>query len=112
IIAGAGPKRGVLERLVRRLALGGAVRFVGTISEAEKAQLLASADVACFPARGGESFGVVILEALAAGSGAVIAGANRGYHELLDGVGGVVATGDLGHALATMLADENCRLTL
>lgn len=81
-IAGEGPMRGRLERQALSLSLGTAVRFLGIVSEPEKTRILAAADIACFPSRFGESFGVVLLEAIAAGSGVVVAGRNAGYHEL------------------------------
>ena len=113
-IAGSGPKRAMLERLVRRRGLAGSVAFEGTVSEADKARLLASADIACFPSLYGESFGVVLLEALAAGAGCVVAGRIRGYADLLSGTGGAVEInrGALAHALITLLGDRSRRVAL
>ncbi len=81
-VAGDGPRRGRLERLSRDLGLE-RVAFEGAVDERRKRALLASADVACFPSRYGESFGIVLLEAMAAGAGAVLGGRNDGYAELL-----------------------------
>lgn len=47
------------------------VAFVGRISEDEKARLLASADIYVAPNTGGESFGIVLVEAMAAGCAVV-----------------------------------------
>ncbi len=47
------------------------VEFVGRVSEAEKARLLASADIYVAPNTGGESFGIVLVEAMAAGCAVV-----------------------------------------
>ena len=44
------------------------VEFLGRVSDAEKAQLFRTADVYVSPATGGESFGIVLLEAMAAGT--------------------------------------------
>ncbi|MBI4034329.1 glycosyltransferase family 4 protein [Candidatus Saccharibacteria bacterium] len=84
IIAGDGPQRTRLERLSRKLGLSSAqVKFLGYVSEKDKVKLLASADIACFPALYGESFGIVLLEAMAAGAKVVIAGDNPGYRSVL-----------------------------
>jgi phosphatidylinositol alpha-mannosyltransferase len=45
---------------------------------------LSSANIACFPSLGGESFGIVLIEAMAAGSKVVIAGNNPGYSSVLE----------------------------
>lgn len=47
------------------------VEFVGRVSESEKARLLASADIYVAPNTGGESFGIVLVEAMAAGCAVV-----------------------------------------
>jgi phosphatidylinositol alpha-mannosyltransferase len=44
------------------------VEFVGAVDDAERSRLLAAADVFVAPNRGGESFGVILLEAMAAGA--------------------------------------------
>lgn len=82
-IAGDGPERGKLERLVKQRGLGDSVKFLGYISEKDKPNILASAAVACFPSTGGESFGIVLIEAMAAGAGVVIGGNNPGYTSVL-----------------------------
>jgi phosphatidylinositol alpha-mannosyltransferase len=46
----------------------GRVEFVGAVDDAERSRLLAAADVFVAPNRGGESFGVILLEAMAAGA--------------------------------------------
>jgi len=83
-IAGDGPLRSRLERRVSRAGLAPAVDFLGTVSEADKARLLAGADIACFPSLFGESFGVVLLEAMAVGAGVVVGGRNPGHRAVLD----------------------------
>jgi phosphatidylinositol alpha-mannosyltransferase len=85
IIAGKGPERTRLEKLVKRLKLGESVEFLGFIKEADKPSLLASADISCFPALSGESFGIVLIESMAAGSGVVVGGNNPGYSSVLSG---------------------------
>lgn len=87
IIAGDGPDRKKLELLAEDLKLTN-VSFLGYVSEALKLQLLAEADLYCSPAIFGESFGIVLLEAMATGTVAV-AGNNSGYSDLMQGVGAI-----------------------
>ncbi len=54
------------------------VQWLGRVSEEEKHSRLRGATIACFPALEGESFGVVLLEAMAAGT-AVVASDIDGY---------------------------------
>ena len=63
--------------------LGLNIEFPGFVSEKEKAQYLADADVAVFPSISGESFGIVLAEAMAAGSAVTIGGNNPGYASVL-----------------------------
>jgi phosphatidyl-myo-inositol alpha-mannosyltransferase len=67
LVVGTGPQEREARRYVATRGLGG-VEFLGRVSEAEKAQLFRTADVYCSPATGGESFGIVLLEAMAAGA--------------------------------------------
>ena len=83
IIAGDGPLRPSLENYVQRHDLGSKVSFLGFIEEADKPALLRSADIACFPSLYGESFGIVLIEGMAAGAGIVLAGDNPGYRTVL-----------------------------
>ena len=78
-IGGRGPLGDEVRRAIGRAGLEDRVTLDGFIADADKPGYLASADLAVFPATGGESFGVVLLEAMAAGSGAVLAGDNPGY---------------------------------
>ncbi|PKU91664.1 phosphatidyl-myo-inositol alpha-mannosyltransferase [Bifidobacterium pseudolongum subsp. globosum] len=81
-IAGDGP---LMDDCVQRAArLRTPVQFVGTVDEG-KADLLASADVAVFPAIGGETFGIVLPEAIASGAGVTLAGDNPGYRWTMRG---------------------------
>ena len=75
-------------------AAGGArIEYLGVISEDEKRRRLAAADVLCAPSLGGESFGVVLLEGLAAGC-TVVASDIEGYRQALGIHGLLVAPGD------------------
>jgi phosphatidylinositol alpha-mannosyltransferase len=82
-IAGDGPQRPQLEQYVKQHGLSKKVTFLGFIKEGAKPRLLASADIACFPSLYGESFGIVLIEAMAAGAGVVIGGDNPGYQTVL-----------------------------
>ncbi len=87
IIAGDGPDREKLELLADDLHLSN-VSFLGFISEELKLELLAQADLFCSPAVYGESFGIVLLEAMATGA-ICVAGNNSGYVDLMQGLGAV-----------------------
>lgn len=77
IIAGDGPDREKLEFLAADLELKN-VQFLGYIDHETKLRLLAEADLFCSPAIFGESFGLVLLEAMATGL-VTVAGDNPGY---------------------------------
>ena len=78
-IGGKGPLLGRLQEAVARHGLESVVTFSGFVAEEDKAGFYADADIAVFPATGGESFGIVLVEAMASGAGVVLAGANPGY---------------------------------
>ena len=67
LVVGSGPQEREARRYVATRGLQ-AVEFLGRVSDAEKAQLFRTADVYASPATGGESFGIVLLEAMAAGT--------------------------------------------
>jgi phosphatidylinositol alpha-mannosyltransferase len=81
IVAGEGPDRERLEDQAKKLGLEN-VEFRGFVDEIDKLALLSEADVFCSPALYGESFGIVLLEAMAA-SVPTIAGDNPGYQAVL-----------------------------
>ncbi len=82
-IGGKGLLREKLEKYVLKHNLTDVVSFEGFIAEEDKAQFLAKADIAVFPSTGGESFGISLLEALAATPGTVLAGDNAGYRSVM-----------------------------
>lgn len=59
------------------------VIFPGFVSEKQKAQYLKSAEIAIFPSVSGESFGIVLAEAMASGASITIGGDNPGYRSVL-----------------------------
>lgn len=85
VIVGEGPEQEKLEEQIEELGVTN-VTFVGHVDNDEKIKLLQTADVFCSPAMYGESFGIVLLEAMASGC-VIVAGANAGYESVLTGSG-------------------------
>ncbi len=83
-VVGSGPLKDDVLRLVRNYGLENRVRLTGFVAEEEKFRILSDADIAVFPSLGGESFGIVLIEAMAAGAEAVIGGNNQGYQAVLE----------------------------
>lgn len=82
-LCGEGPLRAKLETMVEEAGLTEQVTFHGFVSETKKIAVLQKADIAVFPALAGESFGIVLLEAMAAGRPVVLGGNNPGYQSVL-----------------------------
>lgn len=82
-ICGSGPQKQRLMNYVKKSGLGELTEFHGFVSEKDKLQYLANADFAIFPSTGGESFGIVLIEAMAAKAGVVLAGNNPGYASVM-----------------------------
>lgn len=108
-VGGDGPQTAELKAAARQAR----VEWLGRIDDDEKASRLKAADVYCAPSLHGESFGVVLLEAMAAGA-PIVASDLPGYrnvarpeeHALLVRPGDATA---LAHALRRALTDR--RLT-
>ncbi len=83
-IGGPGPLEPELRKYVARQKLDNVVTFSGFIAEENKADFLANAQIAVFPSRGGESFGIVLIEAMASQNPIVLAGDNPGYRSVLE----------------------------
>ncbi len=79
------------------------VVFLGGVDEGEKRELLGSAAVFCAPNTGGESFGISVVEGMAAGC-AIVASRLPAFEAVVDRVGRLVAPGDAS-ALATALIE-------
>ena len=117
-IAGAGRDSGRLERLVRRT--GAPARLLGRVAESELAELYGAADLFAMLCRRRwagleqEGFGIVFLEAAAAGV-AQVAGESGGAAEAVEhGTGGLVVTDPddaaaVADSLAAMLDDPDRR---
>ncbi len=83
LVCGRGPLEAKLRRYADSQGLSDVVDFTGFVSEADKPRYYSSADIAVFPSSGGESFGIVLLEAMAGGRSLVLAGDNPGYHSVM-----------------------------
>jgi len=111
-IAGAGPERQKLELWVKNNDVP-RVKFLGAVDEPTKLRLLHEAWLFCSPAIYGESFGIVLLEAMAAGV-PTIAGDNPGYACVMKDRGllslvNVKDTSEFTRRLELMLKDEGMR---
>ncbi|HEX7251596.1 MAG TPA: glycosyltransferase family 4 protein [Thermoanaerobaculia bacterium] len=114
-IVGTGPERARLERRSRELGLGERVTFLGHVSFERLAAEYRTADVFCLPSRQ-EGFGIVFLEAMAAGLPVVAARAAAVPEVIEDGECGIlVPPGDhdaLAAALDRLLGDATERQRL
>lgn len=81
IIVGSGPEEKKAKSFVEKNRLDNVV-FEGQIADSQLAAYYASADIFCAPAIEGESFGVVILEAMV-NELPIVACANAGYRYIL-----------------------------
>ncbi len=79
---GKGPLDEVVKLRAKQLNIE--VELPGFVSQEVKAQTLANADIAVFPSISGESFGIVLTEAMSAGAGVTIGGNNPGYSSVLE----------------------------
>ena len=70
LVVGSGPQEREARRYVLSRKLGG-IHFLGRVSDEERDALFKTADVYVSPATGRESFGIVLLEAMAAGTSIV-----------------------------------------
>ena len=114
IVAGRGDAEEFLEALPDEVF--GRVELLGQVSEDEKARLLRSVDVYCAPNTGGESFGIILLEAMAAGT-PVVASDLEAFRRVLGGgaAGRLFPVGDaagLAEALCDVLDDAPLRARL
>jgi phosphatidylinositol alpha-mannosyltransferase len=112
-VAGDGPETGALQA---RHAGDPRIEWLGRIDDAEKASRLRGANVFCAPSLRGESFGVVLLEGMAAQT-PVVASDLPGYHNVArSGADALlVPPGDadaLARALRTILDNPSCAASL
>jgi len=106
LVAGPGEPEDLLDDVPDPLR--SRIVFLGKVSEEDKARMLRSVDIYVAPNVGGESFGMILTEAMAAGTPIVASDLDAFRRVLDDGAGGVAGalfpTGDAG-ALAATLAD-------
>lgn len=81
ILASSGPEIGQLRRFVRDNRVQD-VLFAGRVDDVDKARFYKTADIFCAPSTGQESFGIVLLEAMAAGR-AIVASDIHGYKRVV-----------------------------
>jgi phosphatidylinositol alpha-mannosyltransferase len=102
VVAGRGEAEDFLSDLPPAVAQR--IDLLGQVSDVDKARMLRSVDVYCAPNTGQESFGVILLEAMAAGT-AIVASDLEAFRRVLDGgaAGALFPAGDA-RALAQVLA--------
>jgi phosphatidylinositol alpha-mannosyltransferase len=112
LVVGSGPQEREARRYVATRRLGD-VEFLGRVADDEKAALFRTADLYVSPATGRESFGIVLLEAMAAGT-AIVCSDIHGYK-------GVVRRGEqallvpprdpaaLASAISRLIGDDDLR---
>lgn len=81
ILCSSGPRIGDWRRFVQKERLED-VLFAGRVSDEDKARFLRTADIFCAPSTGQESFGIVLLEAMAAGA-PIVASDIHGYKRVV-----------------------------
>jgi phosphatidylinositol alpha-mannosyltransferase len=112
-VAGRGPMEQAACQLAERLGIAASVDFLGAVPQEDMPRLYAGCDVYCAPGLGGETLGIVLLEALASGA-PVVASRIPGYDETIrDGIDGVLVPPSepkaLSAALVALLRDESRR---
>jgi phosphatidylinositol alpha-mannosyltransferase len=107
VVAGEGAMRTRLEAVAAELGLD--VRFLGAVTESDKVRLFHSCDIFCAPNVGGESFGIVLVEAMASGC-AVVCSDLEEFKKVAGDAAVFARRGDptaLGDALRSVLIDED-----
>ena len=107
VVVGTGPEDRARRALAARLGVD--VKFIGGVPDDVKAGMFRSVDVYCAPAVEGESFGIVLIEAMAAGT-PVVCSDLPGFRAVAEGAAALVPPGDpgpLADALREVLTDEN-----
>ncbi|MGW7007200.1 glycosyltransferase family 4 protein [Streptomyces sp. NPDC054933] len=82
LVAGRGDEKEAVEGLPE--SMRGQVEFLGMVSDEDKARMLRSVDLYVAPNTGGESFGIILVEAMSAGA-PVLASDLDAFRQVLDG---------------------------
>jgi phosphatidylinositol alpha-1,6-mannosyltransferase len=116
VVIGEGPLRSDLERLASAAGLAGSARFLGAVSDTERACWLRRADVLAMPSRlpdgrlGGEGFGIAYLEANAYGKPVVAGNVAGALDAVAHGVSGLLVdptdASAVSDALSRLLLDR------
>ncbi len=111
VVLGEGPQSAKL-----RVSYGGLgnVEFLGRLCDQETARWMERAEVVVVPSTGGESFGVVLVEAMTAGA-VVVASSLASYRDVLGGAGKYFEPGnaqDLARCLQDVAQSRELRATL
>ncbi|WP_031467771.1 glycosyltransferase family 4 protein [Sciscionella sediminilitoris] len=112
LVVGGGDRRAA--RRFAGPALAERIEFLGVVDEPAKARALRAMDVFCAPHLGGESFGMVLVEAMAAGT-PVVASELEAFRAVAGGAAEFVPPGEpeaLAAALRGLLADARRRAEL
>lgn len=120
-IVGSGPQEAQLLATIEDLSISGSVQLLGHVSDAQLPSLYASADVFAMPNRtlpdgDTEGFGLVFLEAAAAGTPSVAGRAGGAVDAVIDGKTGFLVDGmDVGaisFAITELLTNEVRRVEM
>jgi phosphatidylinositol alpha-mannosyltransferase len=114
LVAGSGDDDELLSEA--GAPLSGHIKLLGRVSDKEKARMLRSVDLYCAPNTGGESFGIILTEAMSAGTPVVASNLDAFRRVLDDGsAGALFPVGDsaaLGSAIGALLDDRTRRKQL
>lgn len=110
VVIGDGDREAAIAKAGEHASL---LNFVGRVSESAKTAILASADIYIAPQRGGESFGIVLVEAMAAGTAVIASDIDAFRLVLSEGESGVLFrngdSGDLAKKIMMLLDAEDMR---
>lgn len=114
LLAGPGDSDDIVKKLPPEVAQR--LTFLGLVSEEDKVRAFHSADIYVAPNTGGESFGIVLLEAMASGT-AVVASDLEAFRRVLDNgsAGRHFSNGDpadLAEVVSDLLDDDAARAEL